>query len=300
MVRHGRQSAEAISGPSWETANPSLLREIPRSFSSSFVPTEICSSVSVAGPPSRDDMLIMSRTQAEAAANLSTVMTFLIGLGFIINLKKSVMTPTQQLEFLGFTVNSQKMTISLPSDKLYALKKLSEKDQEPGEDNGTGAFPTIGDDGGSSPGNSTSSVILPTLGGHKDQDAPNGGIIQLRDTRTHTQDGRGTHLVDFQSKWVQWSTSTSREMGVDDPLGSLQDGMGTHLRWDKHRRHMDYGGSSQSYQLSGTAGSILCPQIFCVPEGELLNPPPIGQCYSNCFYQQDGRHTLTGPVGPGS
>ena len=74
-----------------------------------------------------DDMLIMSRTQAEAAANLSTVMTLLIGLGFIINLKKSVLTPTQQLEFLGFTVNSQKMTISLPSDKLYTLKKLSEK-----------------------------------------------------------------------------------------------------------------------------------------------------------------------------
>ena len=63
---------------------------------------------------------------------------------------------------------------------------------------------------------------------------------------------------------------------------------------------MDYGGSSESYQLSGTAGSILCPQIFCVPEGELLNPPPTGQCYSNCFCQQDGRHTFTGPVGPGS
>ena len=69
----------------------------------------------------------MSQTQAEATANLSTVMTLLIGLGFIINLKKSVLTPTQQLEFLGFTVDSQKMTMSLPSDKLYALKKLSEK-----------------------------------------------------------------------------------------------------------------------------------------------------------------------------
>ena len=210
MVRHGRQSAEAISCPSWETANPSLLREIPRSFSSSFVPTEICSSVSVAGPPSRDDMLIMSRTQAEAAANLSTVMTFLIGLGFIINLKKSVMTPTQQLEFLGFP----------PVRQTVRVEKAVGEDLEPWEDNGTGAFPTIGDDGGSSPGNSTSSVILPTLGGHKDQDAPNGGIIQLRDTRTHTQDGRGTHLVDFQGKWVQWSTSTSREMGVDDPPSS--------------------------------------------------------------------------------
>ena len=57
---------------------------------------------------------------------ISTVMTLLIGLRSTIN-KKSVLTPTQQLEFLGFTMNSQKLTISLTSDKLYALKKLSEK-----------------------------------------------------------------------------------------------------------------------------------------------------------------------------
>ena len=53
-----------------------------------------------------DDMLIMSQTQAEASTNLATAMTLLVGLGFIVNLRKSVLTPTQQVEFLGFTLDS--------------------------------------------------------------------------------------------------------------------------------------------------------------------------------------------------
>ena len=79
-----------------------------------------------------DDMLIMSRTQAEASTNLATVMTLLVGLGFIVNLRKSVLTPTQQVEFLGFTLDSQKMAISLPQDKLHALKKQARKIKEQG------------------------------------------------------------------------------------------------------------------------------------------------------------------------
>lgn len=74
-----------------------------------------------------DDMLIMSQSQIEASSNLATVMTLLVGLGFIINLKKSVLSPTQRLDFLGFTLDSQKMTISLPQDKMHAIKKQANR-----------------------------------------------------------------------------------------------------------------------------------------------------------------------------
>ena len=70
-----------------------------------------------------DDMLViadgkkLAETQAQLALNL------LASLGFLPNLKKSVLTPTQQITFLGFNLDSNKMIISLPSQKVTALKK---------------------------------------------------------------------------------------------------------------------------------------------------------------------------------
>ena len=66
----------------------------------------------------------MSRSKEEARKHLATAVELLIALGFIINMKKSVLSPTQELEFLGFVLNSRKMTIALPSHKLHSLKKL--------------------------------------------------------------------------------------------------------------------------------------------------------------------------------
>lgn len=74
-----------------------------------------------------DDMLIMARTQEESRQHLATIVKVLMALGFIINLSKSITTPTQRLVFLGFTLDSCKMTISLPGSKLHALRKLARK-----------------------------------------------------------------------------------------------------------------------------------------------------------------------------
>lgn len=74
-----------------------------------------------------DDMLIMARSKEEARRHLATAMELLVALGFIINLKKSTLTPTQELEFLGFLLNSHNMTIGLPTHKLHALKKMARR-----------------------------------------------------------------------------------------------------------------------------------------------------------------------------
>lgn len=39
-------------------------------------------------------------------------------LGFKVHVEKSVLEPTQELEFLGFLINSVKMTVSLPTKKV--------------------------------------------------------------------------------------------------------------------------------------------------------------------------------------
>ena len=43
-------------------------------------------------------------------------------LGFVINLKKCLLDPVQEIEFLGLIVNSQTMTLSLPEEKIVKIK----------------------------------------------------------------------------------------------------------------------------------------------------------------------------------
>lgn len=58
-----------------------------------------------------DAMLIMAPTSKELRKHLATALELLIALGFVINMKKSVTCPDQVMEFLGFMLDSNRMTI---------------------------------------------------------------------------------------------------------------------------------------------------------------------------------------------
>ena len=55
---------------------------------------------------------------------MHTAQYLLENLGFVINLEKSCFQPTQQLEFLGFLVNTRDMTLLLPDCKVSSIKTL--------------------------------------------------------------------------------------------------------------------------------------------------------------------------------
>ena len=70
-------------------------------------------------------MLIIGRTRQEIIALRDKVILLLLQcLGFLINQKKSEMTPVQEIEFLGMIVNSKEMTITLPQKKLQLIKQM--------------------------------------------------------------------------------------------------------------------------------------------------------------------------------
>ena len=52
-----------------------------------------------------DDMLIIGRTREKTKALRDTVILLLQCLGFVINQKKPLMIPVQEIEFLGMIVN---------------------------------------------------------------------------------------------------------------------------------------------------------------------------------------------------
>ena len=72
-------------------------------------------------------MLQIGHTIEETLMTRDTVIFLLQELGFVLNLKKSVLTPTQRIEFLSVTVDSLIMTMSLPEKKVSKVQRQSLK-----------------------------------------------------------------------------------------------------------------------------------------------------------------------------
>ena len=71
-----------------------------------------------------DDMLLMSQTVEGLNMARDTLIFFSQQLGFIINLKKSVLSATQELELLGLEIDSVNRTPILAIEK---VKRLTQK-----------------------------------------------------------------------------------------------------------------------------------------------------------------------------
>ncbi|CEP18222.1 hypothetical protein [Parasitella parasitica] len=70
-----------------------------------------------------DDWLLIANSKQQAETQARQVVSLLEDLGWIINYKKSVLTPTQQLEHLGFVLNTRSMTALLPASKLRDIRR---------------------------------------------------------------------------------------------------------------------------------------------------------------------------------
>ena len=66
------------------------------------------------------DMLLMGRTLPEILMATDILIFLLQHLGFVINLKKSVLHPVKQMEFLGLVTDAEIMTLALSEKKIKA------------------------------------------------------------------------------------------------------------------------------------------------------------------------------------
>ena len=71
-----------------------------------------------------DDTLLIGSTFIECAQNIDVTIDLLQLLGFNIHPKKSVLIPTKSLEFLGYIINTEQMTLTLTTWKKEKIKKL--------------------------------------------------------------------------------------------------------------------------------------------------------------------------------
>ena len=65
-----------------------------------------------------DDIIFMNESREGVISDVSTAIDLLTGLGFLVNWEKSVLLPSQSLEYLGLLVDSVALSLALPSDKV--------------------------------------------------------------------------------------------------------------------------------------------------------------------------------------
>ena len=68
-------------------------------------------------------LLVLASSSDHLTNNLTLVAKKLEKLGFTLNQKKCVWSPTQTIEFRGFMVNSLTMTVNLPHHKMEKIEK---------------------------------------------------------------------------------------------------------------------------------------------------------------------------------
>src|SRR6266404_8430737 len=72
-----------------------------------------------------DDILIVAHSKELASKHASVVQSTLLRAGFVIN-DKSNLTPRQITPFLGVILNTHKMEVSLPEDKLENIRSKTQ------------------------------------------------------------------------------------------------------------------------------------------------------------------------------
>ena len=70
-----------------------------------------------------DDILVIGKTPDKVRNHTDALIALLEGLGFIVNMEKSVLTPSQQIEFLGLLLNTTSMCLTLPGHKIRTIRK---------------------------------------------------------------------------------------------------------------------------------------------------------------------------------
>ena len=73
-----------------------------------------------------DDILVLAESKEQARNHAEALVYLLQCLGFKVNQKKSILDPTQVIEFLGFTVDTVQMELKLPVDKIKNIRAESQ------------------------------------------------------------------------------------------------------------------------------------------------------------------------------
>ena len=172
-----------------------------------------------------DDMLLMSQTEEELLISRDTVIFLLTHLGFVINLKKSMLNPVQKIEFLGLEIDSVAMKLSLPQRKVEKIVQMSQN----ALNNFEGIDPVDWEVDFNNTGNLASQTPDPIFATDADKSPKEKSCIQVSDYSGSASRGRAV-MVDDKHENVQWDASINSSTRYKNIFGCIQAMLGEHFR----------------------------------------------------------------------
>ena len=234
-----------------------------------------------------DDMLIMASSKEEARAHLATAMHLLTALGFILNLDKSVLTPTQRVIFLGFCLDSRTMLISLPTPRIQSIQRLIREILAQGQASILKLSQLLGSMVSTHP-----AVLGAPLHYRHLERAKITALKHSQNSNTlvTTSDNMRQDLTWWfqELPQTQWQVNANSAVGHGDRIRCIDAGLGSESQQHQHRRTMGTTREVIPHQLPRVTGSIFGPQDLCHQRIQQGNSPEIRQCDSHCLPQQNG------------
>ena len=188
-----------------------------------------------------DDMLIIGRSREEIETTRDTLIYFLQHLGFLLNLKKSVLQPCQEIEFLGL-INSLTLTISLPPHKVQKVQEECTKMWQ-GPDIDFRVDQTIGPIVVNYPSSYSCAITNSTFTTVTNTCSKIEKIISVESGIDTLSEG-GTALVDDKPSALQWESLHTKPIrpGLDsnrclkERMGAVCQGVRTGGKWSKEEQ----------------------------------------------------------------
>ena len=233
-----------------------------------------------------DDILLMAASVEELTLARDTLIYLLQNLGFLINIKKSVLQPCQTIQFLGMEINSIDMTVTLPQEKKDHIVKQCQDLLRKSSVSLRELTQLIGRHCSSASTTPISSNATPA----------NIGVIcsrklQLRNKIIRRGEDR-TAMVGTESSLKQREVSYILPSPVTNNLRCIFRRLGCILSRTQNRGAMDITREKRSYKYFRTESSKICNFNFhsLVPNCK-NNPYKNGQYCCPFLFGENGRYS---------
>ena len=184
-----------------------------------------------------DDMLLMAQTLKGSLQAKETLIFLLQNLGFVINIKKSQLTPVKEIEFLGLVINSVNMTLALPQEKDLDIQKQMHATYSVTKDHNYGINQTprktlVHCSGGASRENSVL-VLAATTNSASERNRFLSNQNKIKPTFT----GR-VEVVEGEFTSSEWQTTENRNATITHPNRCIQKRLRGSLSGNHHRGNL--------------------------------------------------------------
>ena len=232
-----------------------------------------------------DDLLILGSSIKESKANTQLTLYLLQWLGVTINWEKSMVVPTQSLTFLGLSIDSQTMSLSLPEEKILNIQSKCPSLIRNPTSSAREVASLIGTLEAVCPAiwQAPSTLQRITNTAHK---IPTGLSRQLRDTHVPKQQRsqRTSVVAPEHSDRKQRYHQSSCPRAIHN-LRCLQSRLKCMLP-EPNRKWLVFSGGQRSYQCFRAQCSLSCHQNLSQRQVKHHSVPLHGQLYSCCSRKQ--------------